>query len=89
MTHIRRAFPLGWPITARDIWRAWFFAMDWQGREIEPERRSWETLPQQEKDLDADIADQLNHIALYWTGAPVYDADHPATTQHPGAEAKR
>jgi hypothetical protein len=48
----------------RDIYEAWAAAMDRQGRVLAPERRTWDLLPQQEKDLDADIAYQLNRAAL-------------------------
>jgi hypothetical protein len=50
-------------IEARDVYEAWAAAMDRQGRVVAPERRTWDLLPQQEKDLDADIAYQLNRVS--------------------------
>lgn len=37
------------------IWRAWRDGMLRQGREVAPERMSWETLPERDKQLDAEI----------------------------------
>lgn len=37
------------------VWRAWFEGMESQGRHVEPRRRSWETLSEQDHDLDAAI----------------------------------
>lgn len=54
---------------ARWIWEAWYAAMSAQGREVAPERRSWETLPEQEKVIDRAIAMSLaSRLGLYVTG---------------------
>lgn len=49
-------------LDARDVYEAWALAMCRQGRVLAPERRTWDLLPQQEKNLDADIAYQLNRV---------------------------
>lgn len=49
-------------LAARDVYEAWAAAMDRQGRVLPPTRRTWDVLPQQERDLDADIAYQLNQL---------------------------
>ena len=61
-------------LAARDIYEAWAAAVDRQGRVLAPERRTWDLLPQQEKDLDADIAYQLNQTLL---GAGVLPPGEP------------
>lgn len=49
--------PLGWP-----VWRAWFEGMEAQGRYVAPERRSWDTLPEQDRDLDAGIETRVAYF---------------------------
>lgn len=55
---------VGWPerldaITGRDIHREWRDGMLAQGRAVAPERMAWDTLDQQDRDLDDGIAARL------------------------------
>lgn len=51
---------------ARWVFEAWVAAMAGQGREVAPERRSWETLPEREKEIDRAIAASLaSRLGLY------------------------
>jgi hypothetical protein len=46
-------------ITGRDVHREWRDGMLAQGREVAPERMAWDTLTQQDRDLDERIAARL------------------------------
>lgn len=46
-------------LTGRDVHREWRDGMLAQGREVAPERMSWETLDQRDRDLDDGIAARL------------------------------
>lgn len=55
---------------ATEVYRSWRDHMLAQGREIKTEQRQWETLPEQDKELDAQIAfdvikDFATHLRLY------------------------
>lgn len=46
----------GSEITGREIHQAWYQGMTMQGREVPIERRTWETLPDADRELDIHIA---------------------------------
>jgi hypothetical protein len=55
-------------VGAKIVWQAWRDNMIRQGRYVPEERMSWETLPEQDKELDESIyEDVINaYIALIW-----------------------
>ena len=50
------------PLTGRDVHAAWRDGMLAQGREVAPERMRWETLSEQDRELDDGIAAALHAV---------------------------
>lgn len=56
---------------AHAVWRAWVDGMDTQGRAVAEVRQAWETLPDEDKSLDAFIAAE---VADHLVGRARYEA---------------
>lgn len=50
----------------RIVWLTWYKEMKRQGREVKEHQHSWETLPENDKDLDKIISYQLIIEFLIW-----------------------
>jgi hypothetical protein len=50
------------------VWQSWLDNMQLQDREVKPEYLFWETLPDRDKTLDANIAYDLINDFLAWLG---------------------
>lgn len=48
------------------VWSAWVAQMNGQGREVAEARQSWDTLPEQDKELDAMIAGHVAIDFMHW-----------------------
>lgn len=58
------------------VWRSWRNNMLKQGREVAEKRMRWDTLPQQDKDLDCQIyEDVARHFAKWLMGQLTSDAE--------------
>jgi len=51
---------------ARAVWRSWATNMVEQGREVKAEYTTWRTLPQRDRELDANIAFDVIEAFMEW-----------------------